>query len=260
MEFLCLFFWKPTMNVVIFLSEKVLFCYPVSLCRGDNLNIFYIRSMADERKSLFKCPYRPRRSRKSTPDLFTPYLPGPELILPSPMTMDQTMPVFSVSRSCSNLSSASFLSRSSSFADSVAPFDLGLGPSSSGFLHTNPGVVEDLSIRSTTRSVFPSWMDWHGPPGPSISYTAPVPSGPTVSTSRDPSPGIQRFYQDFKLPNYPLDTFSGKLFDVASSTAFVTGGSQAQTSLCYYQVIFIFCCFTYIDFDFFCKDSLYLKF
>ena len=53
------------------------------------------------------------------------------------------------------------------------------------------------------------------PPGPSISYTDPVPSGPTVSTSRDPSPGIQRFYQDFKLPNYPLDTFSGKLFDVA---------------------------------------------
>ena len=155
------FFGKPIINVVIFLSEKVLFCYPVSLCRGDNLNIFYIRSMADERKSLFKCPYWCRRSRKSTPDLFTPYLPGPELILPSPMSVDQTMPVFSVSRSCSNLSSASpFLSGSSSLVDSVAPFDLGLGPSSSGFLHTNPGVVEDLLIRSTTRSVFPSQMDW----------------------------------------------------------------------------------------------------
>ena len=133
MVFLC-FFGKPTINVVIFLSGKVLFCYPVSLCRGDNLNIFYIRSMVDDRKSLFKHHYQHRRSRKSTPDLFTPYLPGPELILPSPMSVDQTMHVFSVSRSCSNLTSASsFLSGSSSFVDSIAPFDFGLGPSSSWF-------------------------------------------------------------------------------------------------------------------------------
>ena len=143
-----------------------MFCYPVSLCRGDNLNIFYIRSMVDERKSLFKHPYWHRRSRKSTPNLFTPYHPGPELILPSPMSVDQTMPVFSVSRSCSNLSSASsFLSRSSSFTDSIAPFDLGLGPSSSGFLHTNPGDVEDLSIRSTTCSVFHHEWIGVGPQG-----------------------------------------------------------------------------------------------
>ena len=65
-------------------------------------------------------------------------------------------------------------------------------------------------------------------PEPSISYTAPVPSGPTVTTIRDPSPGIQRFYQDFKFPNYPLDTFSGKLFDVTLSTVFVAGDTQAQ--------------------------------
>ena len=87
-------------------------------------------------------------------------------------------------------------------------------------------------------------MDWCGPPGPSILYTAPVPSGPTVSTSRDPSPGIQRFYQDFKLPNYPLDTFSGKLFDVASSTAFVTGGTQAQLH-CAITRVFIFLLYFY---------------
>ena len=38
MEFLCFFFFfeNPTINVVIFLSEKVLFCYPVYLHRGDN--------------------------------------------------------------------------------------------------------------------------------------------------------------------------------------------------------------------------------
>ena len=159
------------------------------------------------------------------------------------------MPVFSVSRSCSNLSSASpFLSGSSSLVDSVAPFDLGLGPSSSGFQYTNPGVVEDLLIRSTTCLVFPSQMDWCRPLGPSISYTDPVPSGPTVSTSRDPSPGIQIFYQDFKLPNYLLDTFSGKFFDVALSAAFVTGNTQAQLHHAITR-LYIFC-FIYIDFDF----------
>ena len=123
--------------------------------------------MADKRKSLFKCPYWHRRSRRSTPDLFTPYLLGPELILPSPMSVVQTMPVYLVSRSCSNWSSASpFVTESSSFVNSIAPFDLGLAPSSSGPLHIDSGVVEDLSIRSTTCSVFPSQMDWCGPQGP----------------------------------------------------------------------------------------------
>ena len=112
--------------------------------------------------------------------------------------------------------------------DTIAPFDMGLAPSSSGLLYTIPGVVEDLLIRSTTHLVFPSQMDWCGPLGPSILYTAPVPSGPTASTSRDPYPGIQRFYQDFKLPNYPLDTFSGKLFDVVLSMTFPTGNTQAE--------------------------------
>ena len=151
--------------------------------------------MVDKGKSLFKCPYWHRRSRRSTPDLLTPYLLGPELILPSPMSMVQTMPVSSISRSCSNLGSASpFVTRSCSFADSIALFDLSLAPSSFGPLHIDSGVIEDLSIRSTTQSVFPSQMDWCGPPGPSTSYTAPVPSGPTVPTSRDPLPSIQRFY------------------------------------------------------------------
>ena len=171
--------------------------------------------MVDRRKSLFKHPYQCRRSRRSTPDLFTPYLPGPELILPSPMSMVQTMPVYSISRFCSNLSSSSpFVTRSSSFVDSIAALNLGLDPSSFGPLHIDSGVFEDLSIRSKTQSIFPSQMDWCGPQGPSTSYTAPILSGPTVLTSRDPLPSIQRFYQDFRLPNYPLDTFSGRLFNV----------------------------------------------
>ena len=119
---------------------------------------------------MFKCPHQCRRSRKLSPDLFTPYLPGPELILPPPMSVNQTIPIFSVSRSFSNLTSA---------------------PS---FPHSNPSVAEDLSIGSTTHSVFPSQMDWCGPPGPSSSYAAHIPSAPTVPTIRDPSPGIQKFY------------------------------------------------------------------
>ena len=213
--------------------------------------------MVDKRKSVFKCSYQCRRSRRSSPDLFTPYLLGPELILSSPMNVVQTMPVYSISRSCSNLSSAfPFVTRSSSFVDSIALFDLGLAPSSSGPLHS--GVIEDLLIRSTECSVFLSQMDWHGPPGPRTSYIAPVPSGPTVLTSRDPLPGIQRFYQDFRLPNYPLDTFSGRLFDVVSSTTFVTGNPQTELHHAITRLIYIF--LIYVGFDFSCEYMLSSKF
>ena len=159
------------------------------------------------------------------------------------MSMAQTMPVYSISRSCSNLGSASpFVTRSSSFVNSIAPFDSSLAPSSFGLLHINPGVIEDLSIRSTIQSVFPSWMDWCGPPGPSTSCTAPIPSGLIVPTSRDPLPNIQRFYQDFRLPNYSLDTFSGRLFDVVLSTTFVTGNIQTELHRAITRLIYVFFC------------------
>ena len=133
--------------------------------RRDNFKHIFRIPMVDKRKSLFKHPYQHRRSRRSTPDLLTPYLPGPELILPSPMSVVQTMPVYSISRSCSNLSSTPpFVTGSSSFVNSIAPFNLVLVPSSFGPLHINTGVVEDLSISSVTQSVFPSQMDWCGPP------------------------------------------------------------------------------------------------
>ena len=197
--------------------------------------------MVDKRKSLFKCPYQHRRSRRSTPDLLTPYLLGPELILPSPMSMVQTMPVYSISRSCSNLSSASpSVTGSSLFVNSIAPFDLSLASSSFGLLHIDSGVIEDLSIRSTTQSGFPSQMDWCGPPGSSTLYTAPIPSGSTVPTSRDPLPSIQRLYQDFRLPNYSLDTFSGRLFNVVSSTTFVTGDIQMELHCAITRLIHVF--------------------
>ena len=107
--------------------------------------------MADKRKSLPKCPYQCRRSSRSTPELLFPYLPGPELFVSPPMLTVQTMPVYSTSRSGSSLDSASpFITGYASFADSIAPPDLGLIPSNSGPSYTESDVVEDLSIRSTT--------------------------------------------------------------------------------------------------------------
>ena len=74
-------------------------------------------------------------------------------------------------------------------------------------------------------------MEWYGPLRPSTSYIAPVQSDPTISMSRNPYSDIQRFYEDFRLPNYALDTFSGRLFDVVSSTTFTSG--DVQTELCH---------------------------
>ena len=141
----------------------------------------------------------------------------------------QTMPVYSTSRSGSSLKIAfPFMSGYSSFVDSTAPPDPNLVPSNSGPSYTESDVVEDLSTRLTTQSVFPSRMDWCGPSGPSTSYIAPVQSDPMIPISRNSHFDIQRFYQDFRLPNYSLDTFSGRIFDVISSTTFISGDIQTE--------------------------------
>ena len=205
--------------------------------------------MADKRKSLSKHPYRCRGSRRCTPGLLFPYLPGPELIVPSPMSAVQTMPVYSTSNSCSSLNSAfPFITRYSSLADSIAPFDLNLVPPNSGLSHTGSSVVEDLLSRSLTQSVFPSRMDWCGPSRPNTLYIAPIHSDFMIPTSSNSHPDVQRFYQDFRLPNYSLDTFSGRLFDVASNTTFISGDVQTElhhaiTRLIYFICIFKFCFF-----------------
>ena len=187
------------------------------------------RLMADKRKSVSKHSYQCRRSRISTPDLLFPYLPGPELFVSPPMLTVQTMPVYLTARSGSSLSNASpFIPGYSSFANPIASFDSNLVPSNSGPSYTESDVAKDLSIRLTTQSVFPPQMDWCGPLGPSTSYIAPVQSDPMISISRNPYSDIQRFYQDFRLPNYTLDTFSGRLFDVVSSTTFSSGDLQTE--------------------------------
>ena len=181
------------------LNEKCWRTISILLNRGDNFKYIFRRLVMDKRKSLPKCPYLCRRSRRSTPDLLFPYLPGPELFIFPPTLTVQTMPVYSTSRSGSSLDSVSpFISGYASFAD------------------------------LTTQSVFPPWIDWYGPTGPSTSYMAPVQSDSIISISRNPCSDIQRFYQDFRLPNYSLDTFSGRLFDVVSSTTFITGDVQTE--------------------------------
>ena len=186
--------------------------------------------LVDKRKFLPKCPYWCRRSRRSTPDLFFPYLSGPELFVSLPMSGVQTMPVYLTSRSGGNLNNASpFITGYASFADSIAPSDSNLVPSNAGPSHTESDVVEDLLIRSPTQSVFPPQMDWIGCTGPSTSYIAPIQSDPMIPISRNHHSDIQRFYQDFRLPKYSLDTFPGRFFHVVSSTTFVT--STVQTEL-----------------------------
>ena len=139
----------------------------------------------------------------------------------------QTSPVYSTARFGSSLSSASsFIPGWSSFANPMVSFDSNLVPSSSGQLHTESSVVADLSLRSTTQSVFPPQMNWCRPPGPSTSYMAPVQSDPMISISSNPHSGIQRFFQDFRLPDYTLDSFSGRLLDVVSNTTFSSGDAQ----------------------------------
>ena len=138
------------------------------------------------------------------------------------------MPVYSTSRSGSSLNNASpFITGYASFVDPI-PLDSNLVPSNSGPSHTESNVVEDLSVRLMTQSVFPLRMDWCGPSAPSTSYIAPVQSDPMIPISRNPHSDIQRFYQDFRLPNYILDTFSGRLFDVVSSTTFISGDVQTE--------------------------------
>ena len=203
--------------------------------------------MVEKRKSVSKCPYWHRRNRISTPDLLFPYLLGPELFVSPPMSTVQTRPVYLTARSGSNLSNVSpFIPGYSSFVNPMVSFDLNLVPSNSGLLHTESGAVKDLSIRSTTQSVFPPRMDWCGPLGPSTSYMVPVQCNPMISISSNPHSDIQRFFQDFRLPDYTLDSFSGRLLDVVSSTTFSSGDVQTELHHTITRLIVSVCVFKFL--------------
>ena len=187
--------------------------------------------MAEKRKSAFKCPYRCRRNRSSTPtlDLLSPYLPGPELFVSPPMSTIQIRPAYSIARSDSSLNSASsFTFGYSSSASHMMSFNSNLVPSSSGPSYNESSVVEDLSIRLTAQTILPPQLDWYRPSRSSTSYMVPTQCDLMTSTSSNPQSGVQRFFQEFRLLDYTLDSFSGRLLDVVSSTTFSSGDVQAD--------------------------------
>ena len=215
--------------------------------------------MAEKRKSAFKHPHRHRRNRSSTPDLLSPYLPGPELFISPPILTIQTRPAYSSARFDSSLSSASsFLIGYSPVANPMATPDSNLIPSSSGSFYTESSVVEDLSVRSTAQSVLPLHIDWYGPSRPSTSYMVPTQSNFMTSTSSNPQSGVQRFFQEFRLPDYTLESFSGRLLDVVSSMTFSSG--DVQTELRHAITRLMVFCMCILNFNFFYQNILYLGF
>ena len=189
--------------------------------------------MAEKRKSAFKHPSRCRRNRSSTCtlDLLSPYLPGPELFISPPILVIQMRPVYSSARFDSSLNSASSFSIGYAPYSSINPtlsFDLNPIPLNSSSFHTESHVVQDLSVRSATQSVLPLQIDWYGPSRPSTSYMVSIQSNLMTSTSSNSQSGVQRFFQEFRLPDYTLDSFPGRLLDVVSSTTFSSGDIQVE--------------------------------
>ena len=198
--------------------------------------------MAEKRKSAFKHPSRCRRNRSSTPvlDLLSPYLPGPELFISPPISAIEMRPAYSSARCDSSLGSAS------SFPIGYAPyssknpmlsFDLNPIPSNSSSFYTESHVVQDLSVRFTAQSVLPPQIDWYGPSRPSTSYMVSTQSNYMTSINSNPQSGVQRFFQEFRLPDYTLDSFSGRLLDVVSSTTFSSVDIQDRYRVPEYSLI-----------------------
>ena len=190
--------------------------------------------MAEKWKSAHKHPFRCRRNRSSTPvlDLLSPYLPGPELFISPPISAIQTRPAYSSARFDSSLNSASSFPigyASYSGTNPTLSFDLNPITVNSSLFHTESHVVQDLSVRLTTQSVLPPQIDWYGPSRPSTSYMVSTQSNLMTSTSSSNSlSGVQRFFQEFRLPDYTLDSFSGRLLDVVSSTTFSSRDVQVE--------------------------------
>ena len=214
--------------------------------------------MAEKRKSVFKRPSRRRRNRSSTPvpDLLSPYLPGPELFISSPLSAVQTRPVHSSAIVDSSPRGASFSSIGHvpySGSNPTLSFDSNpIFPNFSVF-RTESGVVQDLSSRSTAQSALPPQIDWYGPSGSSFSYIDSTQSNPMTSTSSNPQYGVQKFFEEFRLPDYTLDSFSGRLLDVVANTAFSSGNVQVELRHAITRLL-IFVYLYIINFDHFTLD------
>ena len=196
--------------------------------------IFIFRTiMAEKRKSVFKHPSRHRRNRSSTPtpNLLSSYLPGPDLFISSPIPIIQTRPVYSSAIVDSSPRGVSFSSIGHvpySGSNPSLSFDSNPIPPNFSVFPTESGVVQDLSSRSTAQSVFPLQIDWYGPSGSSSSYIDSSQSNPMTLTSGNFQSDVQKFFEEFRLPDYTLDSFSGRLLDVVANTAFSSGNVQVE--------------------------------
>ena len=158
-------------------------------------------------------------------------------------------PAYSFARFDSSLNSASSFPigyAPYSSMNSTLSFDSNPIPLNSSSLYTDSHVVQDLSVRSTAQSVFPLQIDWYGPSRPSTSYMFSTQSNPMTSPSSNSQSGVQRFFQEFRLPDYTLDIFSGRLLDVISSTTFSSGDVQVELRHAITRlmvVVFIYCKF-----------------
>ena len=198
--------------------------------------------MAEKRKFAHKHPFRHRRNRSSTPvlDLLSPYHPGPELFISPPISAIQMRPAYSSAIVDSSLNSAP--SSSIRYAPySSMNFDSNPIPPNFSLFHIEPRVVQDLSVRSTAQSAPPPQIDWYGPSRPSTSYMVSTQSNPMTSTSSNSQSDVQRFFQEFRLPDYALDSFSGRLLDVISSTTFSSGDVQVELCHAITRLMGFFC-------------------
>ena len=147
------------------------------------------------------------------------------------MSAIQTRPAYSTARSDSSLSSTSPFTFGYSLSTSpMVSFDSNPIPSNSGSFYTKSSVVKDLSVDWIDSTVCSSTADrlvW-GPQGPVTSYMVSTQSNFMTSTSSNSQSGVQRFFQEFRLPDYTLDSFSGRLLDVVSSMTFSSGDIQAE--------------------------------
>ena len=147
------------------------------------------------------------------------------------MSSIQMRPAYSSARFDSSLSSTSSFLIGYAPSSSINPtlsFDSNPIPSNSSSFYTESHVVQDLSVRSTTQSVLPSQIYWYGPSRPSTSYMVSTQSNYMTSISSNPQSGVQRFFQEFRSLDYTLDSFSGRLLDVVSSTTFSSGDVQVE--------------------------------
>ena len=220
--------------------------------------------MAEKRKSVLKHPSRCRRNRSSTPapNLLSPYLPGPELFISSPISAIQTRPVYSSAIVDSSPRGASFSSIGHvPYSDSNPTLSFDLNPILPNFslFPIESGVVQDLSSRSTAQSALPLQIDWYGPSGSSTSYIDSTQSNPMTSTSSNLQSDVQRFFEEFRLPDYTLDSFSGRLLDVISNTTFSSGNVQAELHHAITRLLVCFFLYLYIiNFDHFTLDYFIL--